>query len=638
MLIAKDVNVLILESDPSRSKQLQSSFVAAGVNSVSLSVRIHTAEAAAKAGCHLIVIGDRCADGDASEALAAFQKNEEIRDIPCFLYTASDDPKAIRELITQGFSGVIRYPADVPQLMNILRNYTRQQNTQELAQCIKSATFFKEFSEEELKQLSKVAIIRHYEPGTTIINKGDPSDGFFILIKGTVEVLMSKKRRPPIRLTIDEGSCFGEMGVIDNSPRSAYCIAADNCWVLEIGAHILDDVNYTLRLRILSQVAFVLAKRIRKMNILIDPDEKEQEEKEEIKPVEAPKPQVTVVKVPPPIEEEEDDQPKENPWSEPSAQAEQIDGSIHTNEEYNVLTRKITLRSDFILNKLPKTIYENIANRMYSYWTGSKLAKINPHKLWDSKLFINGKPLLKRAMHMVILCSDGDEAYEKCFLGLPLSHRVIGLTQRGCTGTFLSNDDAIARYFAGRDLASAIKGDLEMPIDRLWKGNEQIEYLTHTHLDVREETLFVVFDDKDGKNTQFVRSHYPEHQIVTVVRGVGYNLDNAASLFTGPESSLTKEKLIHPRDDYQGHGFYSGETVFIPDLSNFFHDTPALSQWGYLFGTITIFANMGPDYSGDIWGSKGGAEGAVRAARAMFGVKGAQSAQDLASAVNWADS
>ena len=45
----------------------------------------------------------------------------------------------------------------------------------------------------------------------------------------------------------------------------------------------------------------------------------------------------------------------------------------------------------------------------------------------------------------------------------------------------------------------------------------------------------------------------------------------------------------------------------------------------------------GDDYSGIVWGSKGGAEGAVRAAKAMFGIKGAQSQDDLSRAIQWAD-
>ena len=50
-----------------------------------------------------------------------------------------------------------------------------------------------------------------------------------------------------------------------------------------------------------------------------------------------------------------------------------------------------------------------------------------------------------------------------------------------------------------------------------------------------------------------------------------------------------------------------------------------------------MVAKVGPFYGGLVWGSQGGSEGALRAARARYGLQGANSKADLASAVSWAD-
>ena len=87
-----------------------------------------------------------------------------------------------------------------------------------------------------------------------------------------------------------------------------------------------------------------------------------------------------------------------------------------------------------------------------------------------------------------------------------------------------------------------------------------------------------------------------------------------------------------------GEGYEQRAAGFLlKKFSIFYKDTDVLKKSGYLFGMIGLFSHIGPDYSGVIWGSKGGADGAVRAARALYGTRGAQSPEDLASAINWAD-
>lgn len=334
---------------------------------------------------------------------------------------------------------------------------------------------------------------------------------------------------------------------------------------------------------------------------------------------------------------ENEDVPK-NPFVVPSGEADRYNEEVESQEEYDVLTKKLNLRSDFIAAKIPQQVADMIGKRLFGYWTGSKLAKINPHIQWNPKSFSPGSHHLKRALHLVVIASNGYKAYKEAYLKLPFSHRVIGLSQIGCSGTFWGSDQAIDRFINDEQLKEAIKLDFEMPLDRLFRGQDSIEFLTHTTKDIRDETLFLVFDNKDGKNTKKIRERFPQHQIVTVVEGTGFDKEEASSLFSQPESELGEEGVLVPKQEYKGQGFYMGQTVFLSDLSSFYEQIPAVKKYGYLFGSIAIFAKVGPDYSGAIWGSSGGAEGAMRASRAMFGLRGPSSPADIAAAVSWADS
>ncbi len=316
---------------------------------------------------------------------------------------------------------------------------------------------------------------------------------------------------------------------------------------------------------------------------------------------------------------------------------EAYDESVTTREEFDLLQTKIRDRMGFILKKIPTGLRSLVARRMFAYWTGSKLMRFNPHICWDPEHVSPGGERLLRPLHIVVVCPEGLAAYEKAFFGMPFSHSIIGLHKTGSAGTFLGSNDAISRYLNDMNLKTALRHDYEIVIDRQDDGDEKIERLTHTTLDVRNETLFIVFDEQYGLYTHLVRTKFPNHQIVTVIKGACMNKNDHKTFFSAPEDHLAGDSYLVPRRDYTNIGFYYGKTFFAADCSAFYDDTEALAESGYIFGITGLFSSLGVDYSGPVWGSRGGAEGAARAARALFGVRGAQTQEELARAIRWAD-
>ncbi len=82
----------------------------------------------------------------------------------------------------------------------------------------------------ELVKLLNVTETSHHEPGAVILKERDPGDSFFVLLEGTVRVV---KGDTPIA-DLEAGAHFGEMALVDDSPRSATIKALERCKTLAI--------------------------------------------------------------------------------------------------------------------------------------------------------------------------------------------------------------------------------------------------------------------------------------------------------------------------------------------------------------------------------------------------------------------
>lgn len=72
--------------------------------------------------------------------------------------------------------------------------------------------------DDDMKTLFKKA-------GQTIIKEGEESTDAYIILKGEVDVVKNNK----VIATLTENSLFGEIGLVDQRPRTATCVAKTGC-------------------------------------------------------------------------------------------------------------------------------------------------------------------------------------------------------------------------------------------------------------------------------------------------------------------------------------------------------------------------------------------------------------------------
>jgi CRP/FNR family transcriptional regulator, cyclic AMP receptor protein len=68
--------------------------------------------------------------------------------------------------------------------------------------------------------------LTHFAEGQILFNEGDPSDGVFRLLSGSVEVVRGLDGDLILLGTVGAGQFIGEMGVVENRPRGATVRAA----------------------------------------------------------------------------------------------------------------------------------------------------------------------------------------------------------------------------------------------------------------------------------------------------------------------------------------------------------------------------------------------------------------------------
>ena len=100
---------------------------------------------------------------------------------------------------------------------------------------LKTVPLFASFPEEQLRMLTTMITRKSAPRSTTIMAGGDPTDSLYIVLSGRLKVMMSDSEGKEVILTIlGPGEFFGEMGLIDDEPRSATVMTIEPCELLSI--------------------------------------------------------------------------------------------------------------------------------------------------------------------------------------------------------------------------------------------------------------------------------------------------------------------------------------------------------------------------------------------------------------------
>lgn len=137
---------------------------------------------------------------------------------------------------------------------------------------LRNVPLFSGLDEVELEKLSKVSGRKRVERGASVVRAGENTDSLYILISGRAKVTNTDEEGREIILAwLGPGEFFGEMGMIDGSPRSANVVAAEACELLFLGKDALQRCmqdNFLVAMKLMKILVLRLREADRKIESL----------------------------------------------------------------------------------------------------------------------------------------------------------------------------------------------------------------------------------------------------------------------------------------------------------------------------------------------------------------------------------
>ncbi|HEX4474895.1 MAG TPA: cyclic nucleotide-binding domain-containing protein [Polyangiaceae bacterium] len=130
--------------------------------------------------------------------------------------------------------------------------------------------FFDGLTRDSLSLIAQVTKEEAHGLGTKIFQYGDPGDKLFIILEGKVRISREVSGMGEEALAVlGAGEVFGEMSLLDDSPRSADARAHERCRLLVITKDAFDDLLFLhkdLAYEVLWSCVRMLSTRLREMN------------------------------------------------------------------------------------------------------------------------------------------------------------------------------------------------------------------------------------------------------------------------------------------------------------------------------------------------------------------------------------
>jgi CRP/FNR family transcriptional regulator, cyclic AMP receptor protein len=137
----------------------------------------------------------------------------------------------------------------------------------QITEILKKIPVFEDLTKRELGAIERILHKREYRQDELIFREGEPGVGMYIIESGKVRIVTETGKRTLAELA--EGEFFGELALLDESPRSATAVAIQPSVILgffQPDLFGLIERNPQLGVKIVLRLARSIGERLRRAN------------------------------------------------------------------------------------------------------------------------------------------------------------------------------------------------------------------------------------------------------------------------------------------------------------------------------------------------------------------------------------
>lgn len=137
----------------------------------------------------------------------------------------------------------------------------------QITEILKKIPVFEDLTKRELGAIERILHKREYRQDELIFREGEPGVGMYIIESGKVRIVTETGKRTLAELA--EGEFFGELALLDESPRSATAVAIQPSIILgffQPDLFGLIERNPQLGVKIVLRLARSIGERLRRAN------------------------------------------------------------------------------------------------------------------------------------------------------------------------------------------------------------------------------------------------------------------------------------------------------------------------------------------------------------------------------------
>jgi CRP-like cAMP-binding protein len=135
---------------------------------------------------------------------------------------------------------------------------------------LKSVQLFSGLKQPALELVARISSEESYKKGAKIFQHGDPGEKLYLILEGKVRISREIPGMGEEALAVlGAGQVFGEMALLDESPRSADAISHEKTRLLTVPRDGFDDLlflNKELAYEVLWSIVRLLLSRLRETN------------------------------------------------------------------------------------------------------------------------------------------------------------------------------------------------------------------------------------------------------------------------------------------------------------------------------------------------------------------------------------